>query len=471
MKKILTACFVLSMALFTLGFSGCDGMLSGSDDADGLFSDFKPGSGGGGRGQMTITGIDSGLYGSYRIYVNSSSSENYYTSNAEASGSASISGSSTATVDLYTSSGSRWNGAGSYYVFFEDSSGRLAFKSSYQISFTNGGANVAVSSNFTVIGRLTITGISSSLYGTYDVYVNSSNNESSYDTNAVAYATSVTINSSTTTGSTARVDLRTSGSSSSRWNGTNSYYVFIENRNTGRLAYKSASRISFTSGSANVPVSSFTEIIPGRLTITDISSGLYGTYRVYVNSSGSEYYTSNAAAYATSVPINSSTSPVTVDLYTDGSSSRWYGMGYYYVFLVDTSGQLVAKSGPISFSNGSANISASSLIPVGLTITGIDPDLNGISMPVSVYVSNNSTNYTVNVATSVLSITINNSTVTLELSSGNSRWNGRGSYYVFLEYDDGSGTQIVMKSSSAVEFVWGTATLGFDRFESFSPSP
>jgi DNA/RNA endonuclease YhcR with UshA esterase domain len=458
MKKILTACFVLSMALFTLGFLGCS---SDSDETDGLFSNIKSG----GRGQLTVTGVDSGLYGSYRVYVSSSSSESSYTSNAAASGSASISG-STAAVELYPSGSSfRWSGSGSHYVFFVDSyTGQLALRSSYQVSFTNGSASVSVSS-FIVTGRLTITGISSGFYGTYDVYVNYPDSESSYKNNPMASAASVTINSST---STARVDLHPSGGSSSRWNSSGSYFVFFENRNTGRLAHKSTARIPFTNGSASISANNFAEIIPGRLTVTDISSGSLsnGTYNAYVNSSNDESSYDISPRASGSVTISSSDSTVTVNLFTYGSSSRWSDTGYYYVFIEDNAGQLVAKSNQISFTNGSANVPVSSfteITPGRLTVTGISSSFYGIYQVYVTSYANNAT-YVTNAEAYADSVAINSSPVTVNLlrtSGGSSPWDGTGSYYVYLEYDDDSGTQTIMAS---VYFVRGRATVPLSYF-------
>jgi hypothetical protein len=543
MKKISAACFTLGIVLFVLGLSACDGTLSASGDGGGLFN--KPGSSGSG-GQVVITGIDAGLYGTYQVYVHSSSNENSYMNSPAASGSVTIKGSdetvnlstgpyaspwngtgpyyvfiadnsgklaaksgeslhfaegraaisvskltvtgrltitgipsgfsntyqvyvhssnsesgyktspaasgsvivsgSTAAVDLYPdSSDSRWNGTGPYYVFIVDSSGQLAVKSGSQVSFSNGSADITASS-LIMLGRLTVTNIPSTLYGTYDIYVNSGDSNVSYSTNAAARADSVTFDRSTVT-----VDLYNTGSSS-RWNAGGTYYIYLRNRSTSQLDAKSGP-ISFSNGSAEAGAGGF--IMLGRLTINNIPSTNYDRYRIYAHSSGSESgYTTGMAAYNTSVSINGSTAAV--DLYTDGRSLRWGGTGPYYVFLVDNSGRLAAKSGLVSFSNGSAVINANNLTPVGLTITGITMAGN-----ITVYVKSPSDNTTYTGATVSGSVTVNGSTGTAVLSTGSSLWNATGAYDVFLA-DNNRGTVVKAK---AVSFIWGTATVGFGNFQ------
>jgi hypothetical protein len=391
--------------------------------------------------------------------VNSSGSESSYKTNPAASSNTSVSvNQSSVRFNLYSGGpSSPWAGEGDYYVFFEDSqTGHLAAKSG-QIPFLNGSASNVNAGNFTVMG-LVITNISSGQYGTYRVYVNSSGSESSYKTNPAASNISALINHAAV-----RVDLNQENSSA-RWTGTGSYYVFLEN-NRGQLAFKSA-RVSFSNGSLIISAKDFTETT-GRLTITGIDSGLYGTYRVYVNSSGSESgYGTDPEASNSSVSISGPT--VTVDLYRDGSSSPWTETESYYVFFEGSGGQLIAKSGPIYFTNGNATIAASSLDVTGrLTITGIGSGLYGTYR---VYVNDvdDESAYWYGPAASRASVSISGSTAVVDLyTDGFSiRWTDTGSYYVFLE--DNSGDQLIAKSGP-IYFSGGTATLYYSEFSAISP--
>jgi hypothetical protein len=145
MKKSIIAGLTICMAL---ALFGCDGMLSESSKGDGFFSDGGSNSGNSTSGVLTITGITSSQYGSYRIYINSSSSESTYTSNYSARSDVTSISASTKAIDLIDrSSGSRWSSTGSYYVFIvNSSSGSLAAKGSSSIAFKNGSASVTASS-------------------------------------------------------------------------------------------------------------------------------------------------------------------------------------------------------------------------------------------------------------------------------------------------------------------------------------
>jgi hypothetical protein len=75
MKKLGITLFILSATLWGLVLSGCDGSLSASGDGDGVFSYIEDSSGAASRGELKITDIDAGLYGTFQVYVNSADSE------------------------------------------------------------------------------------------------------------------------------------------------------------------------------------------------------------------------------------------------------------------------------------------------------------------------------------------------------------------------------------------------------------
>jgi hypothetical protein len=100
----------------------------------------------------------------------------------------------------------------------------------------------------------------------------------------------------------------------------------------------------------------------GTLTIYDIPSNpSYSgiTFRVYICSSDSNYL-SNIEAYGSST---FSPGTISINLY-DYYGYRWAGGGWYYIFIEDSGGNLVAQSSWVYFSNGSAQISASNLTTV-----------------------------------------------------------------------------------------------------------
>jgi hypothetical protein len=174
-------------------------------------------------------------------------------------------------------------------------------------------------------------------------------------------------------GSIERATVKLNSSSGYTWTGTGgSYYVYLVDSSTSQLAAKSGPISSFAKGSAEIEASGFTPV--SRLTITDIYPALQGwtSYTVYVHSSADESsYASGYEAKASSVYFYSSPDETTITLYTSGGSS-WTGTGSYYVFLADSSG-LIAKSGQIAFSDGSAALDFSNLtLTIGLTITGVD---------------------------------------------------------------------------------------------------
>jgi hypothetical protein len=138
MKKLIAG-LVVCAALFALGFSSCDGILSSSNEGDGPFSAVANN-----RGQLKINNISYSLYGNYLVYIDSSgSATNPWSSyTARSSGYIPID-SSAETVSLY--SGSQWTGAGYYYVYLVTSSNQILAKSSAPIYFTNGGATINAS--------------------------------------------------------------------------------------------------------------------------------------------------------------------------------------------------------------------------------------------------------------------------------------------------------------------------------------
>jgi hypothetical protein len=152
------------------------------------------------------------------------------------------------TVQL-SSGGSLWTGTGEYYVFLEDTSGNLVAKSGL-VSFTNG--NGTVNSFTEITGRLIITNIDSSSYGTYRVYVHSSdvgNDPTAYTDNPAAFSYDISINQTE-----ARIDLF--APEGSRWTGTDSYYVFLENI-TGTATLVGQTQVPFIRGRASVSFSDF----------------------------------------------------------------------------------------------------------------------------------------------------------------------------------------------------------------------
>jgi hypothetical protein len=161
MKKTtfaLGACTIL----FALCLSGCDGILSSSDEGDGFFSKFEEFPQKGRNGVLTINNIpsdmmDQSALSNYRVYICSSGNEANPWYNCEAeSGDFSVSG-TTITVSLYPSYGydtsSRWTGSGPYYIYLVEnsynsygySSNQIAAKSSSSILFSNGSATVDAS--------------------------------------------------------------------------------------------------------------------------------------------------------------------------------------------------------------------------------------------------------------------------------------------------------------------------------------
>jgi hypothetical protein len=293
-------------------------------------------------------------------------------------------------------------------------------------------------------GELAITGIDPLLYGTYRVYVNSVNSESSYKYNPAATASNVSVS-----GSTLTVKLSSGGSP---WAGEGDYYVYLEDA-TGNLAAKS-SRISFVNGGASKKASVFTVF---GLIFTGINSRLYGNYRVYVSSGNEDTY--NTGYLAKSDSTVSIQPPVArVNLTENGSAGRWTGSGSYYVFLESNTYNLKARSSsPVSFSDG--NGTASSFIEAGrLTISINNSSLYGDYW---VYISsgNEITGPTDILAASNTSVTINSSTFTtvdLTASSSSRPWTGTGSYYVFLE-DSSSGNPAAI-SNGRVPFTLGNGT-------------
>jgi hypothetical protein len=365
MKKTTIAGLALCMACAFV-FLSCDSPTSDSEGG-GLFSEgglLYNGSGASG-GKLTINSISGSLpSGTYQVYINFSSTEGSYKSSPSAVSKTVSSTASTVTISLYTSASSStlWSGSGSYYIFIEDSSnGNLVAKSS-QVSFTNGSAQISASSfTFSQSGQLSITGISSSLpSGTYQVYINTSSAEGSYKTSPSAVSKTASFTASTET-----ISLYTSASSSTLWSGNGSYYIFIEDYSNGNLVAKSG-QISFTYGSAQISASSLTfSQSVGKLSINGISNIQHGSYRVYINSSSNEgSYKSSPSAVNEYISFDEPTE--TISLYISTSSSTlWSGNDSYYIFIENSSsGNLVAKSGLVSFTKGSATISTSTLIPV-----------------------------------------------------------------------------------------------------------
>jgi hypothetical protein len=450
MKKSGKSLFILSV-LLALGFSGCDGILSVSDGGDGVFSDIEESSGAANRGELRITGIDPRLYGTYRVYVNNTDSESYYTNNPAATASGVSLSASTLTVKL-TAGGSPWAGEGAYYVYLQDqTTGNLAAKSG-RINFVNGAANNNATI-FTVMG-LVVTGFSARLYGTYRVYVNSSNSESTYKNASATSSSTVSIQRSTL-----RLDL-TTRNSSARWTGTGEYYDFLEDT-AGNLKAKSGP-ISFANG--NGTVGSFTEIT-GRLTITD--SVLSGSYKVYVvNDADNEstYKSNYRAAFNSTTYIDGTLRTVQL---TTSNGSLWADTGNYYVFLEDSSGNLAAKSGSVSFRNGNGTVSSFTEITDRLIITNIDSSSYG-TYRVYVHdsdVGNDPTAYTNNPEAFSGDISINQAEARIDLdASGGGSWTGGGYtgayYYVFLENTD---TTIPVRSAQ-VRFTRGRGSVSFSAF-------
>jgi hypothetical protein len=171
-----------------------------------------------------------------------------------------------------------------------------------------------------------------------------------------------------------RVLLYSDGGSS-LWTPSSSsgYYVFLEN-DSGQLLAK-AGPISFTNGVGNVSFDEF-ELLMG-LKITGIDDGQYGDYRVYVSSSsGESNYMSYLAASNTDVTFDDDEEQVL--LYSD--DTLWTNSGDYYVYLVDNdSDQLVAKTGKIFFTNGSATISANDLFGGESSSNIIDINYSAVS--------------------------------------------------------------------------------------------
>jgi hypothetical protein len=344
----------LAAVLFVFCLSGCDGMLDSSNDGDGLFSAIENHQDDTG-GQLTVTNIPSGLYGSYSVYICSYAGLTNPHSNYSASGYVTIN-SSTEVIDLYGDYGSQWTGSGSYYVYLVRSNdAQIAAKTTGSVYFSDGVAAVNASQFDSGTGgdqgQLTVTNIPSGLYGSYSVYICSyaGLTNPQYNYSASGY---VTINSSTEV-----IDL--DGDYGSQWTGSGSYYVYLVD-GSNQIAAKTTSSVSFSDGVAAVNASQFdsgTGGNQGRLTVTNISSGLYGSYSVYICSSGSLTNPSSNYSASGNVTINSSTG--VIDLY-GGSGSQWTGSESYYVYLVDGSNQIAAKTtGLVYFSNGSAEINAS----------------------------------------------------------------------------------------------------------------
>jgi hypothetical protein len=294
---------------------------------------------------LVITNINSSLYGSYKVYVNSNSSESTYRNTGLVASSTVSIQRSVVRIDLATrNSSARWTGSGSHYVFLEDTAGNLKAKSG-PVSFTNG--NGTVSSFTEITGRLTISSLNSGLYGTsYRVYVNSSYDESTYKITPAASSTSVYINSTPIT-----VQLTSGGSP---WPGSGSYYVFLEDSG-GNLAAKSSSQVSFTNG--NGSVSSFTEIT-GRLIITGIDPGSYQVYvhATTIDTTDPTAYIKNPEASSENIPI--SQAEARINLKTLGGGS-WNGTGSYYVFLENTDTTTLVGQTQVSFIRGRASVSFS----------------------------------------------------------------------------------------------------------------
>jgi hypothetical protein len=307
-------------------------------------------------------------------------------------------------------------------------------------------------------GNLTINDISSSQSGSWYAYISASDTL----TGSIKPDDYVARSYESISSDASTVSLHPLSSSSSRWSGGESYYVYLVT--SSKIVAKSNKRISFSDGNGTASASDFVSGL--KITGITSTSSLNGSYYVYLHTSSS---TSSpkygcTASSSSSVTINSSTGgATTVPLYSgSGSSSQWGNTGSYYVYLVDSSDRIVAKSrSEVSFALGNAEISTSAsaaqLTFVGLTITNTsDSSLNGKSY--QVYISSNSspTNLSSN-ASATGSVAISSSTATVFLSyNTNSQWLGSGSYYVYFV---DSSSQSATRSNGSVSFSFGSGTI------------
>ncbi|MDR1588108.1 MAG: hypothetical protein LBS57_11680, partial [Treponema sp.] len=272
-------------------------------------------------------------------------------------------------------------------------------------------------------GKLRINNIDPGLYGTYTVYIHYSGSVSNpwYNPSASGF---VAIDSSTEV-----IDLY--DGSYYRWTGTGDYYIYLVDGIT--IVAKTTYRVDFTNGNATINASQLSRVDQGQLTISNIDPSLYGygNYRVYICNGSNENYPENNYVARSNGYVTIDTTTEVIDLY-DGYS-RWTGTGWYYVYLVDSSYQIVAKTtNSVSFSNGSATIDASYELGLStgqgqLTINNIDPSLYGYGN-YRVYICNGSNeNYPENnyVARSMY-VTIDTTTEVIDLYDGYSRWTGTG---------------------------------------------
>jgi hypothetical protein len=133
MKKFGMTGFAVCGVLFVLGFSSCDATLDPSDTGDSALS--KP------RGELTISGIDSGVY-QVSVYSTSVTMEALKKPSSLDWVARGTPVSSSETITLGNPAGNVWDGTGEFLVFLEGSSETDIMGYAKVISFDKGRASV-----------------------------------------------------------------------------------------------------------------------------------------------------------------------------------------------------------------------------------------------------------------------------------------------------------------------------------------
>jgi hypothetical protein len=188
-------------------------------------------------------------------------------------------------------------------------------------------------------GKLEITNIDPSLYGSYQVYI------CSLDSAVSPWPSYWAKSGALVTNSPATIELK---SGDSLWNGTGVFCVYLVQSSI----VTAIGQTSFSNGTGTIDYNDF---FPVGLTITSIDSSLYGS-SVYICSSGNETNPGANSLASANIPSNSSSS---IRIYLYSNDSQWIGMSSYYVYLVKGSNQ--TESLPVTFVNGSASINLSNV--------------------------------------------------------------------------------------------------------------